>query len=137
MMFVFFFHVRSDKKKCVWNIKTNHLHKMAGSKKSAKRSGKKLAVKEDKLRTFLVYDDKLIQTDHKFRNKQPGQAAKKAATRGYKKFYLREAGTKKYIEYLGSVEWEKPKKDNVPPMFLNDRGEFKKSRAKRIGIHEK
>ena len=56
-------------------------------------------------RTFVLYDKTKsgFKEAGRFHGKMPGQAAKKAATKGIKDIWIRETNTKKMKHYKGSV----------------------------------
>ena len=72
-------------------------------------------------------------TDSVFTGRFPLQAANKAAKRGHKKIYLREAGQKKVREYLGKIIKVKLKEDTA---FAEKGDVLKKGKAKYKGIIE-
>lgn len=66
-----------------------------------------------------------------FTGRIPSQAAKKAATRGHKQIFLREAGTSTIRQYKGSVKKVRLKEDTA----FADRGDMvKQGKAKYVGI---
>ena len=65
-----------------------------------------------------------------FTGRIPSQAAKKAATRGHKQIYLREAGTDDIRQYKGSVKKVKLKEDTP---FADKGDTVKQGKAKYIG----
>jgi len=65
-----------------------------------------------------------------FTGRIPSQAAKKAATRGHKQIYLREAGTDDIRQYKGSVKKVKLKEDTP---FAEKGDTVKQGKAKYIG----
>ncbi len=65
-----------------------------------------------------------------FTGRIPSQAAKKAATRGHKQIYLREAGTDDIRQYKGSVKKVRLETDTA----FADKGDMiKQGKAKYIG----
>lgn len=69
-----------------------------------------------------------------FKGSTPGQAAKKAATRGYKTIYLRERGQDKIREYKGSVKMVTLKADTA---WASAGEKVKSPSAKFVGVVNK
>ncbi len=86
-------------------------------------------------RTFILVDKngKALPTrdNPKFTGRTPGQAAKKAATRGYKTIYLREAGTDKIRQYKGSVKTVTLQADTA---WAEAGSKVKQGKAKFVGV---
>lgn len=66
-----------------------------------------------------------------FKGSTPGQAAKKAATKGHKDIYLRERGTDKIRRYKGSVKTVTLKTDTA---WAKAGDKVRESKAKFVGV---
>ena len=78
----------------------------------------------------------MVSISHKplgpvFKGSTPGQAAKKAATKGHKKIYLRERGTGNIREYKGSVKMVTLKSDTA---WAKAGDKVKESKAKFVRV---
>ena len=87
--------------------KVRKVRKSSGAGR-AKTGGTKTVKKAKKVRdpakkrSFILYDPKtMTPTGQKFTGRTPGQAAKKAATRGIREIVLRETGQRKVKKYTG------------------------------------
>lgn len=88
-----------------------------------------------KKRNFILVDKsgKPIQKrdNPTFSGRTPGQAAKKAATRGYKTIYLREAGKDQIRQYKGSIKKVKLTSDTA---WASAGDTVKQGHAKYVGV---
>jgi len=82
-------------------------------------------------RYFELLKSTLTPTGEVFKGSTPGQAAKKAATRGHKNIYLRERGTQKIRQYKGSVKMVALKSDTA---WAKAGDKVKQSKAKFVGV---
>ena len=83
-------------------------------------------------RRFKLVTANWKPTGQVFTGSTPGQAARKAATRGIKKIYLQETGKQQVREYKGTVKKTKLEKDTA---WASAGTSVKKGNAKFVKVH--